>query len=79
MQIIIDDPIPAGLHQEGRLPDLRRGSRNDPVDEDARGQQSGRRLMETQRVGRDERLALRAIGEERRVRQRDRKQSSFDW
>jgi hypothetical protein len=55
---IIDDPILARVHQEDRLPDPGRSSRNDPVDQHAGGQQAGRRLVEAQRIGRDEGLAL---------------------
>jgi hypothetical protein len=64
---IIDNPILARLHQEDRLPDPGRGSRNHPVDEDTRSQQARRRLVEAQRIGRDERLALAAVGEKRRI------------
>ena len=52
--------------------DSRGRSRDQPIDDEARRQQTGCRLAETERVGGDERLALLIGGEERRVRERDR-------
>ena len=41
---IVDDPILAGQHQQGRLVDPGGCSRDQPIDEEAGGQQPGRRL-----------------------------------
>ena len=62
---IIDDPILTRQHQQGRLTDAGGRPRDQAVDDEAGGQQPGGPLPQAERVGGDERLALRVVREER--------------